>query len=186
MKHLFYTLLLLVGLSAHSKDLDMFRLVGPVDSLCVEMNDAGLTWQCEYSFDDDGFLIEVDGVDINVERDRNGFITDFIIEEDDEDNEPITIETKITYDKAGRVTGTKTVSPDEEWTETFTYNHEGLLIKREYMSADSTEDFYYTYTKFDPLGNWTERQEKVSSLNQSIIQTRHITYRGDKHPLSTQ
>lgn len=186
MKRLFYTLLLLVGLSAHSKDLDMFRLIGPVDSLCVEMNDAGLTWLCEYSFDDDGFLIEVDGVEVNVDRDSSGLITDFIIEEDDEDNEPVTIETKITYDKAGRVTSTITMSPDEEWTETFTYNHEGLLVKREYKSVDSTEVFYYTYTKFDSLGNWTERHEKVSSLNQSIIQTRNITYRGDKHPSSIQ
>ncbi len=177
MKHILFTLLLLIGLSAHSKDLDMFRLTGPVDSLCVEMDDAGLSWQTEFNFDEDGYLVAVDGIEINAERDDNDFITDFIIEEEDEDNEPVTIETKIEYDKAGRVIKTVTISPDEEWTETFTYNHEGRLIKREYVSTDARETFSYTYTKFDTLGNWTERQEKIGSMDQTITQTRHITYR---------
>lgn len=180
MKRILFIFLLLIGLSAHSKDLDMFRLIGPVDSLCVEMNDAGLTWQIEYNFDEDGFLVAVDGIEVNAERDENDFITDFIIEDEDEGNEPVTIETKIEYDKAGRVIKTVTSSPYEEWTETFTYNHEGRLIKREYASTDEKEIFTYVYTKFDSLGNWTERQEKIGSINQIVTQTRHILYRDDK------
>lgn len=178
MKRLLLFILLLIGLSAHSKDLDMFRLIGPVDSLCVEMDDAGLTWQIEYLFDEDGFLIEFDGIKVDADRNDNNQITDFIIEEDDEDGETVTIETLIEYDKSGKVIKTITNSSGEEWSESFIYDTKGLLIKRIYESVDGKDIFTYVYNKFDSMGNWTERHEKLDSINQIIIQTRHITYRG--------
>lgn len=177
MNRLLFILLLLTGLNGSSKDLDMFSLNGPVDSLCVIMDDAGLTWQTEFKFNQDGLLVEFDGIEIDTERDGHNRIVDFIIEEDDEDNEPVTIETKLEYDAAGRVIKTITTSPEEEWTETFIYDEKGRLKMREYTSVDATERFTYVYLKEDSNGNWTERQEKIASMDQVITQTRHIIYR---------
>lgn len=177
MKRILFIVLLWIGISVQAKDLDMFRLIGPVDSVCVELDDAGLIWQTEYKFDIDGFLTHIDGMEVNMDRNEHDQITDFIIEEDDEDNEPVTIATKIEYDKGGRVIRTTTSSTDEEWTEIFTYNHEGHLVSREYQSPDAMETFTYAYLKFDSMGNWIERQEKIGSMDQVINQKRHITYR---------
>ena len=177
MNRLLFIIFLLTGISGHAKDLDMFSLKGSVDSLCIIIDDAGLTWQTEFKFDNNGYLIEFDGIKIDTERNELNQITDFIIEEDDEDSEPITIETILEYDSHGRVIKTTNISPDEEWTETFTYDDKGRLLSKVYESPYASEKFSYVYVKEDSKGNWTQRQEKIASTDQITTHTRNIIYK---------
>lgn len=179
MNHLLLILSLLTAISAHANDLTMFSLKGPVDSLCIVMDDAGLTWQSEFKFDKKGLLIEFDGIEVDTERDKNNHIVDLIIEDAEDGDETVTIETKLEYDATGKVIKTITSSPDEEWTETFSYDRNGRLKSRNYTSPEVTEQYTYTYLKEDAQGNWTVREEKAVSMNQIITHTRKIIYRAE-------
>ncbi len=179
MKLLFYFLFTLLSISAHAGDLGMFCLKGPVDSVCVVMNDAGLEWQTEFVFDEDGFLIELDGEDFECERDENDRIRSVVLEDMVEDNEELyaTIGMTFEYDKAGRVIRQISKSADETWTQNYHYDDKGRLIKRDYDTMSEDEVMTYEYVKFDELGNWTERIEKSASMDQNIRQIRKIFYR---------
>lgn len=169
-------LFLLTCISSNASDLKMFSLNGEVDSVCVVTDDAGLTWQSEYKFDNNGFLIEFDGIVVDANRDAQNHITDFIIDETEDENEPVTIETSLSYDSNGLVIKTVNSSPDDDWTETFTYDNRGRLIRRVYTGVDTNERFTYKYLQEDAKGNWTERQEIAASNNQILIQRREIFY----------
>lgn len=104
---------------------------------------------------------------------------DLIIEDAEDGDETVTIETKLKYDAAGKVIKTITSSPDEEWTETFSYDRNGRLKSRNYTSPEVTEQYTYTYLKEDAQGNWTVREEKAVSMNQIITHTRKIIYRAE-------
>lgn len=179
MKTLLLIIVSMCGLVAHANDLDMFCLKGPVDSVCIIMNDAGLEWQNEFTFDEKGFLVELDGMEIDCKRDSSGKMLSIIVEDAVEDDEDAftTIEMCLTYDKAGRVVKVTSTSADEIWTQNYRYDHNGLLKERDYDSVDEDEVLTYTYLKFDEYGNWTERKEQLRSMDQTIIQTRNITYR---------
>lgn len=171
----------LCGLFAQAevKDLDMFGLKGPVDSICITMNDAGLEWQTEYTFDEHGMLVELDGVEVECTRDEQGRMKTIIVEDAVEDNEDAftTIEMHLFYDNAGRVVKVTSMSADETWTQNYRYHHNGNLKERDYDSVDQDEMLTYVYLKFDDYGNWTLRHEKLASMDQTIAQTRNITYR---------
>lgn len=179
MKFTIFVLFLFIGLAGRANDLDMFRLTGPVDSLCVVMNDAGLEWQTEYTFDSDGMLIEIDGEEIECERDGENRIKTITLVDaaEDDENEFTTIEMKLFYDKTGRVIRTEAMSADEQWVQNYLYDSNGLLKQRDYDIVGDEEIQTYTYLKFDEFGNWTERLEKLKSMDQTILQIRHITYR---------
>lgn len=175
---LLFLIMCISGMMLHAGDLDMFCLKGPVDSVCVIMNDAGLEWQTEYTFDSEGFLIELDGEEFDCERDSSGRMISIILEDSAEDDEEAftTIEVKISYDNAGRVVKTSSSSADEQWTQSYHYDHNGVLKQRDYDIVGNEEILTYVYLKFDDYGNWTERIEKLGSMDQSIRQIRHITY----------
>lgn len=180
MKVIYCLIISLCGLFARANDLDMFCLKGPVDSLCVIMNDAGLEWQNEFVFDEKGNLIEVDGEEFICERGADGRMQSIVLEEAVEDDEDTftTIEMKLTYDPAtGRVEKVTSSSADETWTQLYRYDAKGLLKERSYDYSGEDEVWTYTYLKFDGHGNWTERLEKLGSMDQTIRQIRHITYR---------
>lgn len=179
MKALILLIASICGLSVHANDLGMFCLNGPVDSVCVRMNDAGLEWQNEFSFDENGCLIELDGCEIDCKRDEYGRMTSIILEDAYEDDEDTftTIEMHLAYDNAGRVSKVTSMSADETWTQNYRYDHNGLLKERDYDSVDQDEALKYVYLKFDDYGNWTKRLEKLQSMDQTIVQTREITYR---------
>ena len=179
MKVIIFLIASVFGIFAHANDLDMFCLKGPVDSVCIIMNDAGLEWQNEFCFDEQCFLVEMDGVDIDCKRDGFGRMISIIVEDAYEDNEEAftTIEMHLTYDRAGRVSKVKSMSADEIWTQNYRYDHNGLLKERDYDSVDQDEALKYTYLKFDDYGNWTKRVEKLQSMDSEIIQIRNITYR---------
>lgn len=163
-------------INSYASDLKMFSLNGKVDSVCVVTDDAGLTWQTEYKFDKNGFLIEFDGIIVDADRDEQNHITDFIVDVTEDENEPVTIETSIDYDANGLVIKTVNSSPDDDWTETFTYDKRGRLIQRVYTGVDTNEHFTYKYLKEDENGNWVERHEIAASNNQTLIQRREIFY----------
>ncbi|MCM1077483.1 MAG: hypothetical protein NC411_09010 [Bacteroides sp.] len=157
----------------------MFCLKGPVDSICIVMNDAGLEWQTEFTFDENGFLIELDGAEIDCVRDENGRMKSITVEDALEDDEDAftTINMTMAYDSEGRVIKVTSTSADETWTQNYRYNKDGLLSERDYDSDNQDEVQKYVYLKFDNFGNWTQRQEKLQSMDQVITQTRNITYR---------
>ena len=179
MKAIVFFIASVFGLFAHANDLKMFCLKGPVDSVCITMNDAGLEWQNEFCFDEKGFLVEMDGSDIDCKRDSFGRMISIIVEDAYEDNEEIftTIEMNLTYDNAGRVSKVTSKSADEIWTQNYRYGQNRLLKERDYDSVDQDEVLKYTYLKFDDYGNWTKRVEKLQSMDSEIIHTRNITYR---------
>lgn len=180
-KFIFLLIASMCGLFAQAgvKDLDMFCLKGPVDSICIIMNDAGLEWQNEFTFDEHGMLVELDGMEVECTRDELGRMKTIIVEDVVEDNEDAftTIEMHLFYDNAGRVIKVTSMSADETWTQNYRYHHNGNLKERDYDSVDSDEMLTYVYLKFDDYGNWTTRQEKLASMDQTITQTRNITYR---------
>lgn len=73
-RFIFLLIASMCGLFAQAgvKDLDMFGLKGPVDSICIIMNDAGLEWQNEFTFDEHGMLVELDGMEVECTRDELG------------------------------------------------------------------------------------------------------------------
>ena len=166
------------GLFTYASDLDMFGLKGPVDSVCIVMNDAGLEWQTEFTFDENGLLIEIDGVEVSCERDVKGRMTSITVEEAVEDDEDsyTTINMTIAYTPSGRVSKVTASSGDEVWTQTYSYDADGLLKELIYDSTEDKEVQQYTYLKFDEYGNWTQRQEKLQSMDRTVTQTRNITY----------
>lgn len=179
MKTIICLLISLFGLSVHAGDLEMFCLKGPVDSVCVIMDDAGLEWQNEYVFDESGNLIELDGEEVICGRDSDGRMTSISLEEAVEDDEEkfTTIEMQLAYDQSGRVVKVVSTAADETWTQNFRYGPKGLLKERDYDTQSDDEKLTYVYRKFDEYGNWTERLEKLGSMDQTIRQIRHITYR---------
>lgn len=184
MKLLFLLLASICSLFANANDLEMFCLKGSVDSVCIIMNDAGLEWQTEFSFDKDGKLVRIDDNEFDCKRDAKGRIASITVEDAVEDDENVftTIEMQLTYDNSGRVTKVRSTSTDETWEQIYRYDEKGLLKERGYDSADEDETLKYVYLKFDKHGNWTERLEKLSSMDQTIAQTRHIIYRNQsKH-----
>ncbi|WP_290449720.1 hypothetical protein, partial [Duncaniella muris] len=110
-----------MSLICKANDLPMFCLAGPIDSLCVVMDDAGLEWQNEYTFDSDGSLIEIDGDEVDCERDSAGRISSITLIEATEDDEDTytTIKMRLFYDKSGRVVRVEAVSGDEQWVQTY-------------------------------------------------------------------
>lgn len=172
-------LFLLTNFACKANDLDMFRLSGPVDSVCIIMNDAGLEWQTEFTFDTNGILDGIDGEEIDCIRDDNGRITSITLIDAAEDDEEsfTTIEMNLFYDNAGRVIRTTGMSADEQWSQRYIYDTNGLLKERTYDIVGEEEIQSYLYLKFDEYGNWTERLEKLQSMDQTIRQIRHITYR---------
>lgn len=181
MKAIILLLASLFAVSANGavNDLDMFGLKGAVDSVCIIMNDAGLEWQTEFTFDEDGMLIEIDGSEVECTRDKSGRIATIIVEDAVEDNEDefTTIEMKLTYDEAGRVVKVAAISDGESWVQNYRYDPKGLLKEHDYDGADQDETQKYEYLKFDSHGNWTLRHEKLKSMDQTIVQKRNITYR---------
>lgn len=179
MKTLLILIASLCSLCSHANDLTMFCLKGPVDSVCIIMNDAGLEWQTEFTFDEDGYLTELDGSEIDCTRDESGRMKSIIVEdalEDDEDSYT-TIKMTLHYDATGHVVKVVSTSSDETWTQNYRYNKDGLTDERDYDSDNQDEIQKYVYLKFDNYGNWTERLEKFQSMDQVITQTRNITYR---------
>jgi len=170
---------MLSGIVCHAGDIDMFCLKGNVDSICISMNDAGLEWQTEFKFDNDGFLIGIDGDEFDCERDSSGRIVLVILEDyaEDDENELTTIETRLEYDDAGRVVKATAKTADEQWSQDYHYDNRGLLTSLSYDTAGENEVRTYTYVAFDSHGNWTERIENLSSMEQTIKQTRHIVYK---------
>ena len=171
----------LFALSAHGavNDLDMFGLKGAVDSICIIMDDAGLEWQTEFAFDEDGMLIEIDGSEVECTRDKQGRISSITVEDAVEDNEDefTTIEMKLTYDSAGHVIKVTATSQGESWVQNYRYDSRGLLKEHDYDGADQDEAQKYEYLEFAAHGNWTLRHEKLESMDQTIVQKRNITYR---------
>lgn len=105
MKAIYCLIISFCSLFAHANDLDMFCLKGPVDSVCIVMNDAGLEWQNEYVFDEQGNLIELDGEEFICERDADGRMKSVLLEDAVEDDEEkfTTIEMTLSYNSDGRV-----------------------------------------------------------------------------------
>lgn len=178
MKYLLFLIASMCGLFAYANDLSMFGLKGPVDSVCIIMNDAGLEWQTEFTFDEKGLLIEIDGVEVTCVRDSKDRIASIIVEESVEDDEDAftTIDMSLTYDTSGYVTKVTAKSGDETWTQTYKYDSKGLLTELVYDGGEENEIRQYVYLKFDEYGNWTERQERLQSMDSTITQTRNITY----------
>lgn len=179
MKSVCFLLLFLTCFVCRANDLTMFSLTGPVDSVCIVHDDAGLEWQIEYSFDSDGFLIEIDGEEPECERNKQHRISTITLIDSEEDDEEsfTTIQMKLFYDNSGRVIKTESKSGDEQWIQNYFYDSKGLLKERDYDISGEKEVQTYTYLKFDEYGNWTERLEKLKSMDQTIRQTRYITYR---------
>lgn len=134
-KFIFLLIASMCGLFAQAgvKDLDMFGLKGPVDSICIIMNDAGLEWQNEFTFDEHGMLVELDGMEVECTRDELGRMKTIIVEDVVEDNEDAftTIEMHLFYDNAGRVVKVTSMSADETWTQNYRYHHNGNLKERD-------------------------------------------------------
>lgn len=179
MKAIYCLIISFCSLFAHANDLDMFCLKGPVDSVCIVMNDAGLEWQNEYVFDEQGNLIELDGEEFICERDADGRMKSVLLEDAVEDDEEkfTTIEMTLSYNRDGRVDKVVSTAGDETWTRNYRYNEKGLLKERDYDTSGDDEKLTYVYYKFDDHGNWTERLEKLGSMDQTIRQIRNITYR---------
>lgn len=178
MKFLITILFTAIYSAAFSSDLEMFQLKGAVDSICITSNDAGLEWQTEFTFDEDGNLIEIDGEEFECERDAMGKIQSLVIEYAAEDDESVisTMELVLKYDSAGRVTSVESITPEEPLKHKYHYGDDGILRQKDEEFPDYTESITYTYLKYDSHGNWTERVEQLSSMNQSITQKREIFY----------
>ncbi len=163
---------------AHSSDLDIFLLKGPVDSVCVTFNDAGLEWQTEFTFDVDGNLIEIDGGEFDSTRDSSGRLKTLTIEYPAEDDESVinAITLVVKYDSEGRVTAVESLTPDDPLKRKYFYDKDGRLQRVEEENPDYTESMTYTYLKFDSYGNWIERREKLGSMDQTIMQKREVFY----------
>lgn len=173
-----FVFLFFISLVCRANDFGMFCISGPVDSICIVMNDAGLEWQTEFTFDSAGFLIEIDGEEVECERDSEERITSITLTDyaEDDENSATTIQMRLFYDKSGRVVRTEAVSGDEQWVQHYIYDGQGRLKELRYDMNGEDEIRIYTYLKFDKLGNWTERTEKLRSMDQTIHQSRHITY----------
>lgn len=173
-----FVFLFFISLVCRANDFGMFCISGPVDSICIVMNDAGLEWQTEFTFDSDGFLIEIDGEEVECERDSEERITSITLTDyaEDDENSATTIQMRLFYDKSGRVVRTEAVSGDEQWVQHYIYDGQGRLKELRYDMNGEDEIRIYTYLKFDKFGNWTERTEKLRSMDQTIHQSRHITY----------
>ena len=179
MKSVSFVLLFFMSIVCQANDLQMFCLSGPVDSICIIMDDAGLEWQNEYTFNSDGFLIEIDGEEVDCGRDSAGRITSIsLIEAAEDDEESYTaIEISLFYDKYGRVVKAEAVSGDEQWTQSYTYDTNGRLTEQRYNMSGDEEVRIYTYLEFDQFGNWTKRLERLKSMDQTTRQCRNIVYR---------
>ena len=98
-----------------------------------------------------------------MKRDDEGRVVYYSNKIDNEDDAMFTNE--FTYDKKGRIV--KVVQSFWEWqvTETFTYDGDNIYpSKRTYKKTEYEEDIEsettFTYTKFDEVGNWTERERR--------------------------
>ena len=98
---------------------------------------------------------------------------------------------KFSYDEKGRIV--KVVQTFWEWevTETFTYEGDNIYpATRSYKKTEEGEDIEsetkFVYTKFDEVGNWTERERHYSGYTRegrertgwrgASIDVRAITY----------
>lgn len=175
---LFITFLLcLIGVFAHAADQEnLFGLKGDVDSICTITDDSGYAWQIEVVFDEDGNLLEVDGCEVVCKRDASGRLTEYTAEDEDELGNTITIVTTLSYNKRNRVAKTRYTSGSDTWTETYTYDPAGLLVKKEFSGPEENEIYTYKYIKTDKQGNWTERIETGTLSEVAVRQIRNITY----------
>ena len=165
------------ALTSQGADLDLFGLSGKVKSLRIDYNAEGLEWSAFYEFDADGRLTVVDDQAFTTDRDADGRIITFTLTEEDEDGSPQAIVTSVAYTPAGRVAATANTSLEEEWTDTYTYSPDGLVVKRAYNSPDDAETFTYIYDGTrDSAGNWLQRTEQSETAGDAIVQTRTITY----------
>lgn len=176
---LFFTFLLcLIGVAAHAADQQtLFGMKGEVDSICIITDDGGgFAWQVEIVFDEDGNVLEIDGVEVEVTRDSDGRLTSVTIEDEDEEGNPVLILTKLNYNRQNRVSRIESTSGNEKWSEKYVYDSAGLLIKKEFSGPEDTDTYTYQYVKTDKHGNWTKRIEKATMSGVAVEQTRNITY----------
>ena len=114
-----------------------------------------------YNYDDKGKFTKGINAKSVMKRDEQGRVVYYSHKEDDEDDAMFTNE--FTYDKKGRIV--KIVESFWEWQITKIYTYEGDNIypsTRRYKRLDegmeAESETTYRYTKFDALGNWTERE----------------------------
>ena len=114
-----------------------------------------------YNYDDKGKFTKGINAKSVMKRDEQGRVVYYSHKEDEEDDAMFTNE--FTYDEKGRIV--KIVESYWEWQTTKIYTYEGDNIypsTRRYKRLDegmeAESETTYRYTKFDELGNWTERE----------------------------
>ena len=114
-----------------------------------------------YSYDANGKFVKGINAKSVMKRDKQGRVVYYSQKDDEDDDAMFTYE--FTYDDKGRII--KVVETYWEWTITkkFTYNGDDLYpatrrFNREEEGMQSESETTYRYTKFDEIGNWTERE----------------------------
>lgn len=114
-----------------------------------------------YNYDANGKFTKGINAKSVMKRDEKGRVVYYMQKEDDDDDAMFTNE--FTYDEKGRII--KIVETYWEWqiTQVFTYEGDNIYpstrrYKRLDEGLEAESETTYRYTKFDEVGNWTERE----------------------------
>lgn len=178
--------LALLGFGVQGQDVKMFGLKGPVSSLTVTYTECENVWQTAYSFDEQGNLVTVDNLPIEVKRDHQGRIISYTNEDEDEDGEIIKIPMSLTYSETDpwQVVKTVTQVDEDQWVDNYTYDSDSRLTHHRVEGPDEEgEDLIivhlYAYgPENDANGNWLSRTEtSEDGIDPPVKQVRKIEYR---------
>lgn len=145
-----------------------------------------------YTYDADGKFVKGVSEKTEMKRDAQGRLTYYDQREDDEDD--AMFHNEYTYDDKGRIAKLQRQGWEVSIDETFSYEGNNLYPSSHTLicqdeGTDIEMEEQYKYTKFDPQGNWTEREvtlkqtesEEGSNMppkttNEKSIEVRTIKY----------
>lgn len=175
---------LLLTIGANASDLHMFGLTGPVREVVVSYNSPDeMEWATSYSFDAKGSLIAVENVPVEVKRDHEGRIAQYVNIDEDEDGEMVRMLITLFYNEKGQVVKTISRIDEDEWIDTYEYGQDGRLSFHQSEGPDEEGEnliLKHTYQykpENDSQGNWLTRIETSADPSDPVVtQSRKITY----------
>lgn len=181
MKRLATILMAAAALTARADDRAMFVMAGDVARLVIIDVDGDMEWEQTVDFDHEGHIATIDGRTPTVERDELDRPVSITLTDEDEDGEPVSVTTRLTYlGDTFSVSRAETLDATDEGNTSFIFRYDpatGRTLSRTFAAMGEEQTFTYTYSASDLTGNWTERTERADGTDSSMTQRRRYELR---------
>lgn len=155
-------------------DRAILDVTGPVKSVTYIDEYASETWL----FDESGRLVQKGNTKLtssNTERDANGRLLSFFVEEMDDVGCPVRFTTYYKYDRNGVLKLTGYDSEYACWSEDYTRDSQGRITGHVVKDGIEPNTFTYKYSGYDNKDNWT-KVVMTDSYNNVTTKSRKILY----------